>query len=242
MFVYSLLVRQSPVWGTIVASTLFPIFKACGIYIVRYTLSRVSTSGETGLSLGQMMININHTSFLVVALGESPLEVCHGIDTCWPLLPLGDPCWYPPPPCPAHPPCPLGVTWPVNNKKSIGNHRRRPKILVGYARIPVSVVWCPSPLGGGGNRHLVTPPPPGGGNRRPWEGGGGLGRDGYNSDMFLLVVRGGGGGSQGPEMTKWRLRNSSFLLMVKGIFRRRSRLNFSGSRKSQQFVLSKKKS
>ena len=44
----------------------------------------------------------------------------------------------------------------MNNKKSIGNHRcqrRRRKILVGYTRIQVTVVWCPSPPGVGGNRR-----------------------------------------------------------------------------------------
>ena len=70
----------------------------------------------------------------------------------------------PPPPFvqPPRPPCPSplqgGVTWPMNNKKSTGNHRRRRKILVGYTRIQITVVWCPSP------------PPGGGGNRRPWWG------------------------------------------------------------------------
>ena len=79
----------------------------------------------------------------------------------------------PPPLCPAPPP--LTVIWPMNNKKSIGNHRRRRsrrKILVGYTRFQVIVVWCPSLPGAGGNRHLLTVPPGVGGNRRPWGGGG----------------------------------------------------------------------
>ena len=66
--------------------------------------------------------------------------------------------------CGVRPPPGVGgtVIWPMNNKKSIGNHRRRRhrnKILVGYTRIQVTVVWCPPPpsrvggassLGGGG--------------------------------------------------------------------------------------------
>ena len=63
-----------------------------------------------------------------------------------------------------------------NNKKSRGNHRRRRKISVGYTRIQVIVVWCPSPPPrGGGDRRLVSapPPPPGGGGKPPSLGGGG---------------------------------------------------------------------
>ena len=68
----------------------------------------------------------------------------------------------PPPPAPlhvtplVHPPPPPGggtVTWPMNNKKSLGNHGRRRKFSVGYTRIQVTVVWCPSPPGVGGNRR-----------------------------------------------------------------------------------------
>ena len=80
------------------------------------------------------------------------------------------PTFVQPPPCPR----PLStVTWPMNNKKSIGNHRgqrRRRKKIVGYTRIQVTVVWCPPP-----------PPPPGGGDVEPsfgdsppWGGGGGV--------------------------------------------------------------------
>ena len=67
----------------------------------------------------------------------------------------------------SRPPCPSpsagggGITWPMNNKKSIGNHRRRMhrrKILVGYTRIQVTVVWCASPPGVG--RTVI----PGGGS------------------------------------------------------------------------------
>ena len=50
----------------------------------------------------------------------------------------------------------------VNNKKSIGNHRRQRKILVGYTRIQVTVVWCPPPPPPRrvrGNLNLVTVPP-----------------------------------------------------------------------------------
>ena len=59
----------------------------------------------------------------------------------------------PPPPL-SIPPRGGGVTWPMNDKKSTGNHRRprrRIKFLVGYTRIQVTVVWFPSPppwLGG----------------------------------------------------------------------------------------------
>ena len=70
----------------------------------------------------------------------------------------------PPPPLPI-PPGGRASTWPMNNRKSIGNHRHqrcRRKIFVGYTRIQVTVVWCPYPPGVGGGE-----------NRRPLEGGGG---------------------------------------------------------------------
>ena len=67
----------------------------------------------------------------------------------------------PPPPLVQPPPCPSppggGVAWPMNNKKSMGNHRRRRNVSVGYTRIQMTVVWCPSPPWLGGNRR------PGGG-------------------------------------------------------------------------------
>ena len=53
--------------------------------------------------------------------------------------------------CPP-PPGGVTVTWPMNNKKSMGNHRRRRKILVGYTRVQVTVVWWRGtaiPRGGG---------------------------------------------------------------------------------------------
>ena len=52
------------------------------------------------------------------------------------------------------------VTWPMNNRKSIGNHRRRRTTLVVNTRIQVTVVWCPSPLGVGGTVIWCPPPPP----------------------------------------------------------------------------------
>ena len=76
-----------------------------------------------------------------------------------------------PPSCP--PPSPWGtVSWPMNSKKSIANHRRRRLFFVGCTRIQVTVVWCSSPPGGGGepsslgggggghkNSHSEPPPP-----------------------------------------------------------------------------------
>ena len=47
-----------------------------------------------------------------------------------------------PPPLNCNPSCP--------SRKSTGNHTRRRKILVGYTRIQVTVVWCLSPPGGWG--------------------------------------------------------------------------------------------
>ena len=64
-----------------------------------------------------------------------------------------------PPSCPAR----GTVTWPMNNKISIGNYRRRRKILVGFTRIQVIIVWCPPP----------HPPPPGGDGGGPSSRGGG---------------------------------------------------------------------
>ena len=63
----------------------------------------------------------------------------------------------------------LAVTWPVSNKKSIGKHRRRRKIVVGYTRIQVTVVWCPSPPPGRGGTVV-----PGGGMDMAGGGGGGI--------------------------------------------------------------------
>ena len=78
------------------------------------------------------------------------------------------------------------VTWPMDNKKSIGNHRRRRKIiLIRYPRIQVSVVWCPSPRGWGGTVIWCSPPPPlgVGGNCRSRAGGGvDMGRGGVALD------------------------------------------------------------
>ena len=74
---------------------------------------------------------------------------------CLPPPPFVQP---PPPPPPVHPPSTGGVTWCINSEKTTGNHRRqrrRRKILVGYTRIQVSVVWSPSPPpGGGGDRSF----------------------------------------------------------------------------------------
>ena len=70
--------------------------------------------------------------------------------------------WVDPPPL-VQPPPPQGggtVTWPMKNRKSMGNRRhqrRRRKAFVGYTRLQVTAVWCPSPppptpvssLGGG---------------------------------------------------------------------------------------------
>ena len=101
----------------------------------------------------------------------------------------------PHPPCPPPPPPLEGgtITWPMNNKKSTGNHRgqrRRRKIFVGYTRIQVTVVWCPSPppppTGSGGNRHLVTVPPGvGGGGASSLGWGGGHGGGGGTQNLCL---------------------------------------------------------
>ena len=68
----------------------------------------------------------------------------------------------------------LPVTWPMNNKNSMGNLGHQRKVLVGCTRIPVTVVWCLPPPPGGGLSfgHCPPPPPPhtpGGG----WTVGGG---------------------------------------------------------------------
>ena len=105
-----------------------------------------------------------------------------------PLVPLNHDayvCVTPPPPLPITPPGGGGtVTWPVNNKKSIGNHRRRREILVGYTGIQVSVVWCPSPPPGGGGEPSFGDSPPGWGTVVP--GGGGVDM-GWGVRVFSLV-------------------------------------------------------
>ena len=91
------------------------------------------------------------------------------------------PCPPPPPPFgPSTRPGGGGVTWPLNNQKSIGNHRsrrRRRKNFVGYTRIQGPVVWCPSPPGDGGD----CPGP----------------RKGATTHTGGTVVGGGGGDGQG---------------------------------------------
>ena len=74
MFLYSMALRRSGLWAT-VAALLFPFLRAMGIFGAKQLLSRVSTAGESGLALAQLMVNCNHVTFVVVALGESPWEV-----------------------------------------------------------------------------------------------------------------------------------------------------------------------
>ena len=94
------------------------------------------------------------------------------------------------------PPPPQGgtVTWPMNNKKSIGNHRHQRR----QRRILGGLYWNWR-LGSG-----VRPPPRGGGDRCPWvgagQGGGGVQR-GHDSPCPTMI----------PQIKRCRIRTPPLL-------------------------------
>ena len=78
MFLYSLALQRSRLLATATA-LLFPLLRGAGLFGAKHILSQVSTAGESGLALGQLMVNCNHVTFVVVALGESPWELALAI-------------------------------------------------------------------------------------------------------------------------------------------------------------------